>query len=107
MLTPPVQVGNDKPFGKEIKLGLDTRGHADALRIRDVGVGQIRQLVADAVAASGRGGIGRIMDLSPEAAEDWRKVRSEATTDELEGYDFVLEDIERASVYRIKNKGGS
>ena len=97
MLTPPVLEGTEnpwtgKPFGKEIKLGLDTRGHADALRIRDVRVGQIRQLEADAFAASGRGGIGRIMDLSPEAAEDWRKMRSEATEEELVGYDFVLED---------------
>jgi integrase len=97
MLTPTVLVGTEnpwtgKPFGKEIKLGLDTRGHADALRIRDVRVGQIRQLEADANAASGRRGIGRIMDLSPEAAEDWRKMRLEATDEELEGYDYVLDD---------------
>ncbi|MEH6832917.1 MAG: hypothetical protein V7661_18975 [Sulfitobacter sp.] len=80
MLTPPVLVGTknpwtEKPFGKETKLGLDTRSHAEALRIRDVRVGQIRQLEADAIAASGRVGIGRIMDLSPEAEEDWRKMR--------------------------------
>ncbi len=97
MLTPPILVGTEnpwtgKPFGKEIKLGLDTRGHADALRIRDVRVGQIRQLEADAIAASGRRGIGKIMDLSPEAAEDWRKMRMEATKEELEGFDHVLAD---------------
>jgi hypothetical protein len=95
MLTPPVLVGTEnpwtgKPFGKEIKLGLRTRGHPDALRIRDVRVGQIRQLEADAITASGKGGIGSIMDLSPEAAQDWRKMRSEAAEDELEGYDQVL-----------------
>ncbi|MGJ8598067.1 tyrosine-type recombinase/integrase [Sulfitobacter sp.] len=103
MLTPPVLVGTKnpwtaKPFGKEIKLGLDTRSHAEALRIRDVRVGQIRQLESDAIAASGRGGIGRIMDLSPEAAEDWRKMRMEATQEELEGYDYVLSDQLDAAV---------
>jgi integrase len=103
MLTPPVLIGTEnpwtgKPFGKEIKLGLDTRGHADALRIRDVRVGQIRQLEADAIAASGRGGIGRIIDLSPEAAEEWRKMRLEATDAELEGYDYVLADQLDAAV---------
>jgi integrase len=97
MLTPPVLVGTtnpwtDKPFGKEIKLGLRTRAHAEALRIRDVRVGQIRQLEADAIAASGRGGIGRILDLSPEAAEEWQKMRLDATDEEREGYDYVLED---------------
>lgn len=97
MLTPPVLVGTtnpwtDKPFGKEIKLGLRTRTHAEALRIRDVRVGQIRQLEADAIAASGRGGIGRILDLSPEAAEEWRKMRLDATDEEREGYDYVPED---------------
>jgi hypothetical protein len=97
MLTPAVLVGTtnpwtDKPFGKEIKLGLHTRTHAEALRIRDVRVGQIRQLEADAIAASGRGGIGRILDLSPEAAEEWRKMRLDATDEEREGYDYVLED---------------
>jgi len=68
MLTSHVLVGTEnpctaKPFGKEIKLGLDTRSHAEALRIRDVRVGQIRQLEADAIAASGRVGIGRILAI--------------------------------------------
>ena len=44
MLTPPVLVGTtnpwtDKPFGKEIKLGLRTRTPSEALRIRDVAYG--------------------------------------------------------------------
>jgi integrase len=103
MITPPILVGTknpwtNKPFGKEIKLGLNTRGHAEALRIRDVRIGQIRQLEADAIAASGRVGIGRIMDLSPEAAEDWRKMRIAATEEELEGYDYVLSDQLDAAV---------
>tara|TARA_R110002094_G_scaffold8907_2_gene18493 strand:+ start:34 stop:1506 length:1473 start_codon:yes stop_codon:yes gene_type:complete len=95
MPTPPILVGTENPwtggpFKKTAALGLDTRVHAEAIRIRDVRVGQIRQLEADAIAASGKRGIGTIIDLSPEAAEDWRKMRSQATEEELEGYDHVL-----------------
>lgn len=53
MPTPSVLVGTENPwtgtpFGIEIKLGLDTRHHAEMVRIRDVRVGRIRQLEADA-----------------------------------------------------------
>ncbi|MBZ8119748.1 site-specific integrase [Roseovarius sp. LXJ103] len=94
MATPEALVGTESPwtgkaFGREITLGLNTRGHAEALRIRDVRIGQIRQLEAEALAA---GGIGGIIDLSPEAAEEWRQMRADASDDERGGMDHVLVD---------------
>ncbi|CUH77691.1 hypothetical protein SAMN04488093_1021 [Tropicibacter naphthalenivorans] len=61
MVTPPVLVGTQnswtkKSFGNEIKLGLNTTSHAEAVRLRDVRIGQIRQLEADAKARSALAG---------------------------------------------------
>ncbi|NOX40011.1 MAG: hypothetical protein GXP05_05720 [Alphaproteobacteria bacterium] len=58
MVTPEALVGSDnpltgRPFGKEIKLGLGTRRHADALRLRDVYLGQVQ--TARSGGASGQG----------------------------------------------------
>ncbi len=100
MDTPAVLVGThnpwtNEPFRKTISLGLNTRSHAEAIRLRDVRIGQIRQLEADAMASKGRRGIGRIIDLSPESAAEWRQMRAEAS-DPTE-IDFVLtEHLERA-----------
>ena len=83
-----------KPFGKTLKLGLNTRRHAEAVRIRDVRIGQLRQLEAEAIAAAGRPNIGGIIDLSPENAREWRELRAE----EGDKYDHVLTDqLERAA----------
>lgn len=83
MSTPEILVGTGnpwtgKPFGREIKLGLNTRGHAEAVRLRDVRVGQVRQLEAEAQASAGQRHVGRIIDLTPENAAAWREIREEA-----------------------------
>lgn len=93
MATPEALVGTENPwtgkaFGREIKLGLNTREHAEALRMRDVRVGQIRQLEAKALAARGGG----IIDLSPEAAEEWRQMRADVSDAQRDGMDHVLVD---------------
>lgn len=93
MVTPEVLVGTANPwtgkqFGREIKLGLNTRTHAEAIRLRDVRVGQIRQLEADALANAKQKHIGRIIDLTPENAAEWRKMRDEA--EDLDALDHVL-----------------
>jgi integrase len=99
MPTPNVLIGTEnpwtgKPFGFEIKLGLNTRSHAEAVRLRDVRVGQIRQLEADALASAGRKSCGKIIDLSPESAAAWRKMRAE----DPNAVDCVLPDeLERAA----------
>ena len=83
MMTPEVLVGTKNPwtgnaFGREIKLGLNTQRHAEAIRLREIRLGQIRQLGADAMASVGRTGVGRIIDLSPESAAEWRQIREDA-----------------------------
>ncbi|WP_428515008.1 tyrosine-type recombinase/integrase [Roseovarius sp.] len=99
MPTPSVLVGTEnpwtgKPFGIEIKLGLKTRHHAEAVRIRDVRVGQIRQLEADARASKGQRSVGRIIDLSPESAAEWREMYNENP----DAVDYVLPDrLEKAA----------
>ncbi|WP_320178316.1 tyrosine-type recombinase/integrase [Roseovarius pacificus] len=100
MVTPEILIGTknpwtSKPFGKEIKLGLNTQRHAEAVRIRDVRLGQIRLLEAEALADAGRGSVGRIIDLSPESAAEWRQMREEAA--DRYDIDSVLSDeLERA-----------
>lgn len=66
-----------KPFGKTLKLGLNTRRHADAVRIRDVRIGQLRQLETEATAAAGRSNIGGNIDVPPESAREWSDLRAE------------------------------
>lgn len=95
MATPEILIGTESPwtgkaFGKEIKLGLNTRSHAEAIRLRDVRAGQVRQLEADALASAGRKNVGRIIDLTPESAAEWRKMRDEA--EDPDGVDHVLLD---------------
>jgi len=109
MPTPVVLVGTENPwtgraFGREIKLGLNTRRHTEAIRIRDVRVGQIRQLEAEALAATGRSGVGGVIDLSPESAEGWRQMRAEANQDERDEIDHVLVDQLEAAATAGKNK---
>lgn len=97
--TPDALVGTNnpwtgQPFGKTLKLGLNTRRYAKAVRIRDVRIGQLRQLEAEAVASTGRPNIGGIIDLSPENAREWRELRAE----EGDKYDHVLTDqLEKAA----------
>lgn len=101
MITPDVLVGTKnpwtgKPFGKEIKLGLGTRVHAEALRQRDTCLGQVRQLEDEMRRAKGHRGAGRILDLSHDSALEWQDLR--ATTDDLDGVDHVLtNELERAA----------
>jgi hypothetical protein len=83
MATPAALVGTNNPwttnpFGREIKLGLNTQRHAEAIRLRDIRLGQIRQLEADALVSAGHRGVGRIIDLSPESAAEWRQMREDA-----------------------------
>jgi hypothetical protein len=57
MVTPETLVGTmnpwtRKPFSREIKLDLNTRSHAEAVRLRYVRIGQIRQLEAEALASA-------------------------------------------------------
>ncbi|WP_227268744.1 hypothetical protein [Roseobacter weihaiensis] len=100
LIAPEVLVGTGnpwtgKPFGREIKLGLNTRSHAEAVRLRDIRLGQIRQLEADALAQRGRRSVGRIIDLSPESAAEWRQMREEAK--DPDSIDYVLTDkLEKA-----------
>jgi integrase len=95
MVTPEALVGSDnpltgRPFGKEIKLGLGTRRHTEALRIRDIYLGQVRQLEAEARRNQGKQGDGRIFDLSPEAAKDWLEMRKDFK--DTDAIDHVLLD---------------
>lgn len=100
MVTPDVLIGTKnpwtrKPFGREIKLGLQTRSHAEAVRLRDVRIGQVRQLEAEALASAGKKNVGRIIDLTPENAAEWRQMRDDA--DDPDAIDLVLSDeLERA-----------
>ncbi|WP_164989242.1 tyrosine-type recombinase/integrase [Roseovarius sp. A46] len=100
MATPNALVGTEnpwtgKPFGNEIKLGLHTKRHAEAVRMRDVRLGQIRQLEADALANKGKKSIGKIIDLSPESAAEWRRAMDEA--EDPSAIDHVLtNELERA-----------
>lgn len=98
MVTSEILIGTEslwtgKAFGKEIKLGLNTRSHAEAIRLRDVRVGPGRQFEADALANAGRKNVGKIIDLSPESADEWRQMREEAKDgEERDRIDFVLSD---------------
>jgi len=67
MMTPLELVGcpnpwNGKPLGKEIKKGLGTRRLVEARKLRDIALGQIRQLV---LGLSDEGG------FSLESAREW------------------------------------
>ncbi|NOX74073.1 MAG: hypothetical protein GXP03_10795, partial [Alphaproteobacteria bacterium] len=101
VVTPEALLGSDnpltgRPFGKEIKLGLGTRRHADALRLRDVYLGQVRQLEAEARRGKGLQGAGRIIDLSPENAKDWLEMRQGVK--DTEAIDHVLlNELDKAS----------
>ncbi|MBO6853343.1 MAG: tyrosine-type recombinase/integrase [Marivivens sp.] len=98
MITPDVLVGTlnpwtGKPFGREIKLGLNTRSHAEAIRLRDVRLGQIRQLESEALASLNKKNVGKIIDLSPENARFWREERALTNdTTSLEVLDSYLSD---------------
>ena len=95
LTAPEVLVGTENPwtgnpFGREIKLGLNTRSHAEAVRLRDIKLRQIRQLEADALANRGNKSVGRIIDLTPENAAEWRPMREEAK--DPDSIDHVLTD---------------
>ncbi|MGR3650101.1 MAG: tyrosine-type recombinase/integrase [Shimia sp.] len=93
IVTPDILVGTQNPwtgkaFGREIKLGLNTRAHAEATRLRDIRIGQVRQLEADARADAGLKHVGKIIDLTPESADEWRQMREEA--ENSDALDHVL-----------------
>lgn len=95
MKTPDILIGTtnpwtNKPFGREIKLGLNTTRHSEALRTRDIRIGQIRQLEADALASAGRKSVGRMIDLTPESAAEWRALR--VTSPDSDAIDHILTD---------------
>ena len=70
---------------------------ADAVRQRDVRLGQIRQLEDEATRNKGSQGAGRVLELSHESATEWRDMRE--PTDASPALDFVLADkLERAEV---------
>ena len=102
LVTPGILVGTQnpwtgKPFGKEVKLGLNTRSHAEAVRLRDVRVGQVRQLEAEALANAGRKSVGKIIDLSPESAAEWRQMGLDAG-DPGELDHVLIDELEKADV---------
>lgn len=93
MVTPEVLIGSDSPFTgklfkKTINVGLGTRRHSVALRLRDVCLGQVRQLEAEARRGKGLQGAGRIFDLSPENAKDWLEMRQDVR--DTDAIDHVL-----------------
>lgn len=122
MITPDVLVGTNnpwtgKPFGREVKLGLNTRSHAEAIRLRYVRLGQIRQLESEALAALNKKHVGKIIDLSPENARSWREERALTyDTSSLDLIDSYLSDrlteadqagfeAEASSFYKIVRGG--
>ena len=101
MVTPEALIGQINPltgrsFGREIKLGLGTRRHAEAVRLRDVHLGQIRQLEAETLRSKGQRGVGRIIDLSPENALTWIETRqSMKDTDAIDH--VLLDELDKAA----------
>ena len=99
MTTPSTLVGTEnpwtgKPFGKTIKLGLSTRSYAEAIRIRDMRIGQIRQLEIQASASFNKAKREGVIDLSDENIEAWREHRAEVG----DKHDLVLTtQLERAA----------
>lgn len=99
MATPDALVGltnpmTGKPFGREIKLGLDTRVHAEAIRIRDIKLGQIRQLEQKVIEARRNAKFGRQFDLSLENAKLWQEILADGAPWEVES--IRHDELERA-----------
>ncbi|NVK62360.1 MAG: hypothetical protein HWE37_20075 [Rhodobacteraceae bacterium] len=87
MVTPFELIGKinpwtGKPFGKEIKKGLDTRYLTEARKRRDVALGVIRQLVVDQTDEG---------KFTLSAAEEWREAITGDQSDE-QGVSHVLMD---------------
>lgn len=92
LVTPDALIGTEnpwtgKPFGREIKLGLKTRVHSEAIRQRDICIGQIREL--ERAAQSKKKGRG--LDLSHESALEFRDMRREAP--DKDAFDHVVTDL--------------
>ena len=90
--TPEILIGKEnpwtgRPFGREIKLGLKTRVHSEAVRQRDICLGQIRELEHAVRTKRKKGGL----DLSHESALSFRDMRRE--TADKDGFDHVLTDL--------------
>lgn len=101
MVTPEALIGTHnpltgRPFGREIKLGLGTRCHAEAIRLRDVHLGQVRQLEAEALRNKGRQGAGRVIDLSPENAAEWLEMRQSAKNTNAVDH-VLLDELDKAA----------
>ncbi|PIL19453.1 hypothetical protein P775_15040 [Puniceibacterium antarcticum] len=95
MVTPLELIGSvnpwtGKPFGKEIKKGLQTRYLQEARRSRDIALGEIRKLV---IAQSDSG------KFSLDAAEEWREAIRLDTSEER-GVSMVLSDRLEAAAAR-------
>lgn len=91
--TPDVLAGEispwtGRPFRKTITIGLGTRVHAEAVRLRGVRLGQLRQLEAEVAQAAGQKNVRGMIDLSPESAREWREIRSNAG----DRFDLILTD---------------
>ena len=87
MVTPSELVGLPNPwtgklFGKEIRRGLGTRHPVEARKQRDIALGRVRELVAE---ATGEGA------YTLESALEWRQMIAEDTSHE-QGVAMVLED---------------
>lgn len=87
MLTPLELIGKinpwtGKPFGKEIRKGLDTRYLTEAKKRRDVALGTIRQLVMEQTDEG---------KFTLAAAEEWREAIRDDKSDE-QGVSHVLMD---------------
>ncbi|MGG7568557.1 site-specific integrase [Rhodovulum sp. DZ06] len=96
MKTPEILVGKPnpwtgKPFGNEIKKGLGTRSKREAMRLRDVALGEIRRLEVEA--AGGK-------PFSKERALSWAafqrefEARSEGTPYEITPSEVIRDEIE-------------
>lgn len=96
MQTPKPLVGRPNPwtgrqFGKTIILGLGTRIHAEAVRRRDLKVGEIRRLEEE---ARGKTASDAEFDFSEKAMKEWRELRAEHG----DRFDLVLsEQLDRAT----------
>ena len=109
MAAPEILIGKTNPwtnklFGREIKLGLKTRIHAEAVRLVDIKVGHVRQLEVQAANEAKQERYGSLIDLSPESAQVWREeIQAAAAPWQVET--ILHEHLERAKEAG-KGRGG-
>jgi hypothetical protein len=93
MLTPPVLIGRTnprtgRPYGREIRMGLDTRSLKDAWKLRDLHLGRIR-LEESGVVSAAHGGLEEALAI----AESLRAIDDNAQLDNIKT--ALVEQAER------------